>query len=230
MTAASQEDDFQTGVLEVLTSGPIDRHNQDMLLGRRSRHWASRSHHSMMNMFTRSDVKIFLPMEKRGINTGVLLIHLQKLRKVSWHRMWMDTIQDLLKRTKNLKAADQVSAVRIYIHIQDIYNAIFGIHPELLYQLPCTWNVQVIRNANINHCPVSWPVRYFDEHRCGDANQSSLQDQAPSQQTVNIVHFCGDGKPVPNAPYSPENFTFIPTLRTYNSELKTLSGKTTILI
>ncbi|OON18939.1 hypothetical protein X801_05200, partial [Opisthorchis viverrini] len=143
--------------------------------------------------------------QKRGINTGVLLINLQKLGKMSWHRMWMDTIQDLLNRTKNLRAADQ-----------DIYNAIFGIHPELLYEIPCTWNVQIIRHANINHCPVSWPVRYFDEHRCSDANQPSLQDQAPSQQTVNLVHFCGDGKPVPNAPYSQEKFTFIPTMRTYN--------------
>ncbi|TGZ66382.1 hypothetical protein CRM22_005369 [Opisthorchis felineus] len=146
------------------------------------------------------------------VQNDVYAAHLQsidwplyKLEKVSWHRMWMDTIQDLLKRTKNLKAADQ-----------DIYNAIFGIHPELFYQLPCTWNVQVIRHANINHCPVSWPVRYFDEQRCSDTNQSSLQDQEPSQQTVNLVHFCGDGKPVPDAPYSPENFTFIPTLRTYN--------------
>ncbi|XP_076311862.1 xylosyl- and glucuronyltransferase LARGE2s-like isoform X2 [Tachypleus tridentatus] len=81
------------------------------------------------------------PALGRGFNTGVILLHLQRLREFSWMQMWRLTAEKELLSMLATSLADQ-----------DIINAVLKQHPYLIYRLPCQWNVQLGDNTLSELC------------------------------------------------------------------------------
>eukprot|EP00096_Caligus_rogercresseyi_P012646 TRINITY_DN5364_c0_g1_i1.p1 TRINITY_DN5364_c0_g1~~TRINITY_DN5364_c0_g1_i1.p1 ORF type:complete len:743 (+),score=142.12 TRINITY_DN5364_c0_g1_i1:258-2231(+) len=76
------------------------------------------------------------PALGRGFNTGVILMDLEKLRSFQWSTKW-----------KLIAEKDLTTLYVTALADQDIFNAVLKSHPELLYKLPCSWNVQLSDNS-----------------------------------------------------------------------------------
>ncbi|XP_072915056.1 xylosyl- and glucuronyltransferase LARGE1 isoform X1 [Hemitrygon akajei] len=81
------------------------------------------------------------PALSRGYNTGVILLLLDKLRKMKWEQMWRLTAERELMNMLSTSLADQ-----------DIFNAVIKQNPFLVYQLPCFWNVQLSDHTRSEQC------------------------------------------------------------------------------
>ncbi|XP_034249962.1 LARGE xylosyl- and glucuronyltransferase 1-like isoform X2 [Thrips palmi] len=81
------------------------------------------------------------PALGRGYNTGVILLELGKLRKMGWGQLWRLVAEKDLTTLLSTSLADQ-----------DIFNAIIKTHPDLVYNLPCQWNVQLSDNTRSELC------------------------------------------------------------------------------
>ncbi|XP_004700780.2 LARGE xylosyl- and glucuronyltransferase 1 [Echinops telfairi] len=81
------------------------------------------------------------PALGRGYNTGVILLLLDKLRKMKWEQMWRLTAERELMGMLSTSLADQ-----------DIFNAVIKQNPFLVYQLPCFWNVQLSDHTRSEQC------------------------------------------------------------------------------
>lgn len=74
-------------------------------------------------------------------NTGVILMDLQKLRLMGWNGLWRSVAVKTLVTHYWTSLADQ-----------DIFNTIIKERPELLYPMPCQWNVQLSDNTRSELC------------------------------------------------------------------------------
>uniref|UniRef100_A0A8D0CKH0 LARGE xylosyl- and glucuronyltransferase 1 n=1 Tax=Scleropages formosus TaxID=113540 RepID=A0A8D0CKH0_SCLFO len=81
------------------------------------------------------------PALGRGFNTGVILLLLDRLRKLKWEQMWRLTAERELMSMLSTSLADQ-----------DIFNAVIKQNPFLVYQLPCFWNVQLSDHTRSEKC------------------------------------------------------------------------------
>ncbi|KAJ8261643.1 hypothetical protein GJAV_G00156640 [Gymnothorax javanicus] len=81
------------------------------------------------------------PALGRGFNTGVILLLLDRLRKLRWEQMWRLTAERELMSMLSTSLADQ-----------DIFNAVIKQNPFLVYQLPCFWNVQLSDHTLSEKC------------------------------------------------------------------------------
>ena len=84
------------------------------------------------------------PALGRGFNTGVMLLDLDKLRKLNWISIWRLTAERELSTYLATSLADQ-----------DIFNAVIKKHPYLIQRLPCGWNIQLsdnMRGESIENC------------------------------------------------------------------------------
>uniref|UniRef100_F1KY88 Glycosyltransferase-like protein n=2 Tax=Ascaris suum TaxID=6253 RepID=F1KY88_ASCSU len=82
------------------------------------------------------------PAWNRGFNTGVMLMDLEKLRTMNWTLLWKEVAADNLKEFGATQLADQ-----------DIINAVISRKPEIVYKLPCEWNLQMGYQSRQNLCP-----------------------------------------------------------------------------
>uniref|UniRef100_A0A4W4G989 LARGE xylosyl- and glucuronyltransferase 2 n=2 Tax=Electrophorus electricus TaxID=8005 RepID=A0A4W4G989_ELEEL len=81
------------------------------------------------------------PALGRGFNTGVILLYLERLRRISWEQMWRLTAERELMSMLSTSLADQ-----------DIFNAFIKQNPVLVHQLPCFWNVQLSDHTRSEQC------------------------------------------------------------------------------
>ncbi|KAM9860431.1 xylosyl- and glucuronyltransferase LARGE2s [Aulostomus maculatus] len=81
------------------------------------------------------------PALGRGFNTGVILLYLERLRRISWEQMWRLTAERELMSMLSTSLADQ-----------DIFNAFIKQNPVLVHQLPCFWNVQLSDHTRSELC------------------------------------------------------------------------------
>ncbi|XP_021142849.2 xylosyl- and glucuronyltransferase LARGE2 isoform X1 [Columba livia] len=81
------------------------------------------------------------PALGRGFNTGVILLLLDRLRRLSWEQMWRLTAERELMSMLSTSLADQ-----------DIFNAVIKQDPALVYRLPCFWNVQLSDHTRSEQC------------------------------------------------------------------------------
>lgn len=72
------------------------------------------------------------PALGRGYNTGVMLMHLKRLRSIKFYDTWHEISKITLKAFTETHLADQ-----------DIINAVIKQYPRTVYRLDCTWNVQL---------------------------------------------------------------------------------------
>jgi len=97
------------------------------------------------------------PALGRGLNTGVILMSLVKLRRAGWSQIWRTVAENDLVTQLSTSLADQ-----------DVLNAVLRRQADLLYPLPCKWNVQMSDNS------LSDTLCYDSKH--GDTR-------------VNVIHF-----------------------------------------
>lgn len=81
------------------------------------------------------------PALGRGFNTGVILLFLERLRRMRWETMWRLTAERELMNMLSTSLADQ-----------DIFNAFIKQNPVLVHQLPCFWNVQLSDHTRSEQC------------------------------------------------------------------------------
>ncbi|XP_061819490.1 xylosyl- and glucuronyltransferase LARGE2s [Nerophis lumbriciformis] len=81
------------------------------------------------------------PALGRGFNTGVILLYLERLRRIKWEQMWRLTAEKELMNMLSTSLADQ-----------DIFNAFIKQNPVLVHQLPCFWNVQLSDHTRSELC------------------------------------------------------------------------------
>ncbi|XP_065610939.1 xylosyl- and glucuronyltransferase LARGE2 [Cyrtonyx montezumae] len=81
------------------------------------------------------------PALGRGFNTGVILLLLDRLRRLGWEQMWRLTAERELMSMLSTSLADQ-----------DIFNAVIKQNPALVYRLPCFWNVQLSDHTRSEQC------------------------------------------------------------------------------
>lgn len=74
-------------------------------------------------------------------NTGVILLDLQHLNELHWSKLWQTVAEMTLSVYSATGLADQ-----------DIFNTVIKQHPELLFRLPCQWNVQLSDNTLSESC------------------------------------------------------------------------------
>uniref|UniRef100_A0A670JEK3 LARGE xylosyl- and glucuronyltransferase 2 n=1 Tax=Podarcis muralis TaxID=64176 RepID=A0A670JEK3_PODMU len=76
-----------------------------------------------------------------GKFSGVILLLLERLRRIGWEQMWRLTAERELMSMLSTSLADQ-----------DIFNAVIKQSPTLVYQLPCFWNVQLSDHTRAEQC------------------------------------------------------------------------------
>ncbi|KFW03942.1 Glycosyltransferase-like LARGE2, partial [Eurypyga helias] len=81
------------------------------------------------------------PALGRGFNTGVILLLLDRLRRLGWEQMWRLTAERELMSMLSTSLADQ-----------DIFNAVIKQDPALVYRRPCFWNVQLSDHTRSEQC------------------------------------------------------------------------------
>lgn len=95
------------------------------------------------------------PAVGRGYNTGVMLMHLARLKgpRWRWSNLWRQVAEKELTTMLTTPLADQ-----------DVVNAVVKDHPAILGELPCLWNVQLSFNTLSKSCYSSRPHVRF--HTC----------------------------------------------------------------
>ncbi|KAF8563382.1 hypothetical protein P879_11297 [Paragonimus westermani] len=95
------------------------------------------------------------PIPCPGINTGVMLLHLKKLRGYAWDSMWRQVIKQETSGGRFLRVGEQ-----------QVMNGIIAQNPKLYYHLPCEWNVQLCFDSGPKTCPVVWPINDPNNTNC----------------------------------------------------------------
>ena len=82
------------------------------------------------------------PALGRGYNTGVILMDLEGLRKRwQWSRLWRQVAEKELITMFKTTLADQ-----------DIFNAVIKSNPQIVFNVPCQWNLQLSDNTQSEIC------------------------------------------------------------------------------
>ena len=76
------------------------------------------------------------PAIGRGFNTGVMLLKLNELRSFDWNHLWRIESEKQLLSMLATSLADQ-----------DIFNSVIKSNPNLVFKLPCMYNVQLSDNT-----------------------------------------------------------------------------------
>lgn len=81
------------------------------------------------------------PALGKGFNTGVMLMDLKKLRAKGFFDLWESTAVHVLKDILETSLADQ-----------DIINAVVKNNPKIVYNIDCTWNLQLSDHTLSEDC------------------------------------------------------------------------------
>jgi glycosyltransferase-like protein LARGE len=106
------------------------------------------------------------PASGRGFNSGVLLYHLERLKRLDWPGLWSSVAKKVALIYGSTRLGDQ-----------DIINAVLLQHTELLYQVPCYWNTQLSDHALSYSCYNKFRVKIVHWN---------------SPKKVNVVNIDGD--------------------------------------
>ena len=79
------------------------------------------------------DNDVSFPSPPGGLNTGVMLLNLERMRKIGYK----DIVLKIIKHFKDLLALPD----------QDVKNILTGLFPKLLYRLPVSWNSNIMTCA-----------------------------------------------------------------------------------
>ncbi|KER32470.1 hypothetical protein T265_01520 [Opisthorchis viverrini] len=134
-----------------------------------------------------------IPIPKNGVNSGVVLMHLSRMRRAKWSQLFEWAVREVLFQYGVLSIGEQ-SALNVLIQNR----------PELYYPIPCEWNLQLWSEAVLFSCPVIWTDRLSEEAICSEYESPKHGDLA-HPGIPNLVHSnFSPGKPESggNAPSS----------------------------
>ncbi|KAF8570078.1 hypothetical protein P879_04021 [Paragonimus westermani] len=124
------------------------------------------------------------PIPSTGVNGGLMLLDLEKVRWINWDRIWRTAAHQCLHDKWYLIEGDQ-----------QLFNWIIFTKPELYYRVPCEWNVQMYNRLSSVCCPVVWPDRRPDETDCPvHTNESKTVPDNPSR-LLKLAHLNTRPKP-----------------------------------
>ncbi|XP_032663746.1 LARGE xylosyl- and glucuronyltransferase 2-like isoform X6 [Odontomachus brunneus] len=107
------------------------------------------------------------PALGRGFNTGVMLMHLQRLRDGKFTSSWESVAKRVLEYIPKTSLADQ-----------DVINAVINEHPSIVYRIECTWNIQLSDRTISDTC-------YRDSNRINILHWNSPRKQNVRNKHVN---------------------------------------------
>ncbi|CAL8081871.1 unnamed protein product [Calicophoron daubneyi] len=122
------------------------------------------------------------PLPWHGLNSGVQLMDLVKMRQMYWHSLWRNAAGSFLRWRLVLGQTHQ-----------DILNSIIRHYPRILYRLPCEWNVQLCYPPQPNCCPVVWYTKLANEADCVSRPGEYGSEIRPNM--AKIIHFNTHPKP-----------------------------------
>lgn len=116
------------------------------------------------------------PALGRGFNTGVMLMHLQRLRDGKFTSSWESVAKRVLGYIPKTSLADQ-----------DVINAVINEHPSIVHTIECTWNIQLSDRTISDTC-------YRDSNRINVRRRRNFADYSPGirdtdRLTERVVHF-----------------------------------------
>ncbi|CAL8087924.1 unnamed protein product [Calicophoron daubneyi] len=115
------------------------------------------------------------PILETGINSGVLLLHLNRMRMVNWEAVSATVIKQLIKSKKKLKFPDQ-----------EVYNTFLYKNKQFFYQIPCHWNLVISAAHQVRNCSVAWIIT--------DVAKTDCIPRPASTALAGLLHIC-TGKP-----------------------------------
>ncbi|TGZ66896.1 hypothetical protein CRM22_005112 [Opisthorchis felineus] len=133
------------------------------------------------------------PIPTGGVNSGVVLMHLSRMREAGWSDMFIEETKKILLVYKDLSGGEQ-----------SVLNKLIRKRPELYYRVPCEWHVQLWYEEVHRCCPVIWTDRLPEETICPERD-SSEPGNINHPGTPNLVHFCAGAKK-PEGGISPPKF------------------------
>ena len=86
-------------------------------------------------------IELIWPAIGHGINSGVMLLHLDRMRASKWHTTWSALTRQQLTVQQRAPLADQ-----------DVFNLVMSRKPRLFATLPCQWNVQIHKFSVLFPC------------------------------------------------------------------------------
>ncbi|KAA3677636.1 glycosyltransferase-like protein LARGE [Paragonimus westermani] len=132
--------------------------------------------------FMRVSFTVIRSIPDQGINSGIMLLNLAKLRSIGWDEIW--------KRA----AANQLSLIsKLWLGDQGIFNTALISRPELLYRLPCEWNIQTYSSGGPECCPADWRVRIPQNLKCSLDPVGGLK--TVTTRLAKALHYNTAGKP-----------------------------------
>ncbi|CAL8098262.1 unnamed protein product [Calicophoron daubneyi] len=116
------------------------------------------------------------PIMETGINSGVLLLHLERMRLAHWDTVSVELTKRMLKSKGRLKYPDQ-----------EVYNSFLFENKKFFYELPCQWNLVISRCHQVRKCSAVWIV----------SDVSKVDCLAGSEKFVlpGLLHICTGFKP-----------------------------------
>lgn len=81
------------------------------------------------------------PALGRGFNTGIMLMHLQRLRDGRFASAWESVTKRVLGYIPETSLADQ-----------DVINAMIDEQPDIVHRIECTWNIQLSDHTLSDAC------------------------------------------------------------------------------
>lgn len=81
------------------------------------------------------------PALGRGFNTGVMMMHLRRLRDRKFASLWESVTKRVLGYIPETSLADQ-----------DVINAVINEQPNIVHEIDCTWNIQLSDHTISDTC------------------------------------------------------------------------------
>ncbi|CAL8094335.1 unnamed protein product [Calicophoron daubneyi] len=120
------------------------------------------------------------PILKTGINSGVLLLQLDRMRQLNWAQLWKSVGEQMQNDEGGVNFGEQ-----------GIINTILYRKPNLLFKIPCEWTYIASGTHIPGSCPFTWVVGIPDRENCLPTRGSEEQEL----HLAAITHFCALPKP-----------------------------------
>ncbi|CAL8098259.1 unnamed protein product [Calicophoron daubneyi] len=114
--------------------------------------------------------------KETGINAGVLLLHLERMRLAHWDTVSVELTKRMLKSEGRLKYPDQ-----------KVYNSFLFENKKFFYELPCQWNLVISRCHQVRKCSAVWIV--------SDVSKADCLAGSEKFALPGLLHICTGFKP-----------------------------------
>ncbi|KAG5453975.1 LARGE xylosyl- and glucuronyltransferase 2 [Clonorchis sinensis] len=129
-----------------------------------------------------------VPIPKNGVNSGVVLMHLSRMREAKWSELFDWAVRKVL-----------ILYGTLWLGEQSALNTLIRQRPELYYRIPCEWNLQLWSEVAQISCPAVWTDRLPEEAICPE-HESPKHGNLTHPGRPNLVH-----NNLPRKPESGEN-------------------------